>query len=150
MKVRIFLLTVLFAVSLIFNLSLRVPNQAVVQAQATSNCPTTEIPAVAVGSNNDVFLLPDPLKLTLLNAGGDASFFTTNDQNFGGNATLTRIAQAGGSAKGLTISSVGGKAVALSCRRILGYKFYVSQYGSYRRRQDSPVYATRRNGQWGF
>ena len=116
MKVRIFLLTVLFAVSLIFNLSLRVPNQAVVQAQATSNCLTTEIPVVTIGSNNDSFLLPDPLKFTLLNAGGDASFFATNDQNFGGNATLTRIAQAGGSAKGLAISSVGGKAVALSCR----------------------------------
>ena len=119
MKVRIVYLAMLIAAGLLFNLSLRVPNQSVVQAQVSSACPTTEVPSTTVGkvgSVEDQFMLRDPLTFTLLNADGDASFFATNDLNFGGNATLQRIAAAGGSGKGLRISSPGGKTVALSCR----------------------------------
>ena len=119
MKVRIVYLTMLIAACLLFNLSLRVPNQAVVQAQVTASCPTTDVPSTTVGkvgSVEDQFMLRDPLTFTLLNADGDASFFATNDLNFGGNASLQRIAAAGGSGKGLRISSPRGKTVALSCR----------------------------------
>ncbi len=119
MKVRIVSLTALIAACLLFNLSLRVPTQSVVQAQYRSNCPTTEIPSTVVGkagATEDQFLLRDPLSLALLNPDGDASFFATNDANFGSNATLQSIAQAGGSAKGLRISSPRGRTVALSCR----------------------------------
>ncbi len=119
MKVRIVYLTMLIAACLLFNLSLRVPTQSLVQAQVVSNCPTTEIPSTVVGkvgSTDDQFMLRDPLSLALVNPDGDASFFATNDTNFGGNATLTRIAQAGGSGKGLRIASPRGRTVALTCR----------------------------------
>ena len=119
MKIRIIYLTMLVAACLLFNLSLRVPNQSVVQAQVQGSCPTTDVPSTVVGkagSIEDQFMLRDPLTLTLLNADGDAQFFATNDANFGGNATLPRIAAAGGTAKGLRISNVNGKTVAVSCR----------------------------------
>lgn len=119
MKVRIVFLTLLIAMCLLFNLSLRVPNQSVVQAQVTGSCPTTDVPSTTVGrvgSAEDQFMLRDPLTFTLLNADGDASFFATNDMNFGGNVTLQRIAAAGGTAKGLRISNVNGRTVAVSCR----------------------------------
>ncbi len=119
MKVRIVYMTVLITACLLSNLSLRVPTQSVVQAQANSNCPTTEVPSTVVGragSVEDQFMLREPLRLALVNPDGDASFFATNDTNFGGNATLPRIAQAGGSAKGLRISSPRGRTVAISCR----------------------------------
>ncbi|HEX4949063.1 MAG TPA: hypothetical protein VFZ34_20465, partial [Blastocatellia bacterium] len=119
MKVRIISLTLLTATCLLFNLSLRVPNPSIVQAQVTTSCPTTDVPATTVGRTGaveDQFMLRDPLTFTLLNADGDASFFTTNDANFGGNATLQRIAAAGGTAKGLRASAVNGRTVALSCR----------------------------------
>lgn len=119
MKARIVYLTCLIAICLFFNLSLRVPNQSVVQAQVTSSCPTTEVPSTVVGragNFEDQFLLRDPLTFSLLNADGDAQFFATNDQNFGGNVVLQRIAAAGGTAKGLRVSSPGGRTVAVSCR----------------------------------
>ena len=72
--------------------------------------------ALAVGGGDVQFLLRDPFKLTLTNAVGNASFFGTNDLNFGGNATLTRIAQAGGVAQGFRVAGVGSTATALSCR----------------------------------
>lgn len=130
MKVRILSLTALTLACLFFNLSLRVPQSAGAQSQElhdgpgpfrppVSNCPSTDVPSTVVGrvgNTEDQFMLRDPLSLALINPDGDASFFATNDQNFGGNATLTRIAQAGGSAKGLRISSPRGRTVALSCR----------------------------------
>lgn len=127
MKVRILSWTVLTLACLFFNLSLRVPQPARAQGPGpqrppVSNCPTTEVPATTVGrlslsgGAEDQFLLRDPVSLALINPDGDASFFATNDTNFGGNATLTRIAQAGGSAKGLRIASPRGRTVALSCR----------------------------------
>jgi hypothetical protein len=119
MKVRIISLTALIAVCLLFNLSLRVPNPTVVQAQVSQNCPTTDVPSTVVGragNLEDQFMLREPLRFTLLEPDGDASFFTTNDMNFGGNATLPGIARAGGTAKGLRISRVGGRTVAVSCR----------------------------------
>jgi hypothetical protein len=119
MKVRIISMTLLITACLLFNLSLRIPNQSVVQAQVTASCPTTEVASTTVGrvgSVEDQFVLRDPLTFTLLSADGDASFFATNDVNFGSNATLQRVAAAGGSGKGLRISSPGGKTVAVSCR----------------------------------
>ena len=117
MKVRIVYLTMLVAACLLFNLSLRVPQAFVVQAQ--SNCPTTDVSATTIGKSGaleDQFLLRDPVTFSLLDPDGDAAFFATNEMNFGGNATLQRIAAAGGSGKGLRISRSGGRTVALSCR----------------------------------
>jgi hypothetical protein len=79
-------------------------------------CVRAEIPMTTVGTNDDQFLLRDPFKMTLTNATGSASFFGTNDLNFGGNATLTRIAAAGGVAQGLRVAGAGRSATALSCR----------------------------------
>ncbi len=119
MKVRIVYLTMLIAACLLFNLSLRVPNQAIVNAQGTASCPTTDVASTTVGKIGFIeeqFLLRDPLKFTLLDANGDGSFFATNDQNFGGNATLPRIVAAGGAGKGLRLSTPRGRTLALSCR----------------------------------
>ena len=79
-------------------------------------CVTVNVPMTTVGPNGDQFLLRDPFKLTLTNSTGAASFFGTNDLNFGGNATLTRIAQAGGVAQALRVAGVGSTATAVSCR----------------------------------
>lgn len=117
MKVRVILLTVLFGVCLLTNLSLRVPDQMVVQAQSTSSCPTVEMPTVTGGSGNDVYFLKDQqAKLSLLNAGGDASFFAAGYDTFGTDPVLVPLSKAGVVAKGLTLSTPGAKATALSCR----------------------------------
>ncbi len=117
MKVRILFLTVLVGVCLLTNLSLRVPDKMVAQAQSTSSCPTAEMPTATVGSGGDVyFLTGQQAKLSLLNAGGDSSFFAAGYDTFGTDPVLVPLSKAGIVAKGLTISTPGAKATAVSCR----------------------------------